>query len=97
FDVNFSDPACPSGGDYLISVTPPPGGTYRPGPSQIIPPATDATTAAFSVPARTPGTIHHLHLRLDSSRTPGSSEIFNNHIPLDPQLAGSLAISKTTP
>src|SRR5262249_1408973 len=36
FDVNFSDPACPSGGDYLISVTPPPGGTYVAGSSQII-------------------------------------------------------------
>jgi uncharacterized repeat protein (TIGR01451 family) len=52
---------------------------------------------APAVPARTPGTIHHLHLRLDSSRTPGSAEIFNNHIPLDPVLAGSVAISKTTP
>jgi uncharacterized repeat protein (TIGR01451 family) len=28
---------------------------------------------------------------------PGSSQIFNNHIPLDPLLAGSIAISKTTP
>jgi uncharacterized repeat protein (TIGR01451 family) len=52
---------------------------------------------APAVPARTLGTIHHLHLRLDSSRTPSSSEIFNNHIPLDPVLAGSVAISKTTP
>ena len=25
FDVNFSNPACPSGGDYVIAVQPPPG------------------------------------------------------------------------
>jgi uncharacterized repeat protein (TIGR01451 family) len=128
FDINFADPACPSGGDYVIAVAVPPGSTYVPGPSQIIPPATDASTAAFSVPAcpgntvdalpatttycevqrsellpppsvpaRTAGTVHHMHLVLDASLTPGSSQIFNNHIPLDPQLGGSVAISKTTP
>jgi uncharacterized repeat protein (TIGR01451 family) len=128
FDVNFSDPACPSGGDYILEVTSPPGTTYLAGPSQIIPPASDASTAAFSVPAcpgspadtipgtgqfcevqpsefaptaavppRTAGTVHHLHLTLDGSQTPGSSQIFNNHIPLDPDVSGSVAISKTTP
>ena len=34
---------------------------------------------------------------LDGSQMPGSSQIFNNHIPLDPDVDGSLAISKTTP
>src|SRR6266571_993920 len=126
FDVNFSDPACPSGADYLIAVTPPPGTTYVAGPSQIIPPASGPSTAAFSVPT-CPGTtadaipstssycevessefappvsvppgsvIYRVHLMLDNSQTPGSSQIFNNHIPLDPQLSGSVAISKTTP
>src|SRR5439155_11053630 len=51
FDINFSDPACPSGADYLIAVTPPAGGTYVAGASQIIPPASGPSTAAFSVPA----------------------------------------------
>jgi len=128
FDVNFADPACPSGGDYLLDVAPPPGSTYVAGPSGIIPPASDATTAAFSVPtcpqgpddailattlfcevqpsefapsaavpARSAGTVHHVHLTLDGSAIPGTSQIFNNHIPLDPELAGSVAISKTTP
>ncbi len=128
FDVNFSDPACPSGGDYLIAVAAPPGGTYLGDSSQIIPPSSDATTAAFSVPAcpgsvddvipgtalycevqpsalapaasvppRTTGTIYRLHLMVDGSQPPGSSQIFNNHIPLDPQLAGAVAITKTTP
>ncbi len=128
FDVNFSDPACPSGGDYVIQVTAPPGSTYVAGYSQIIPPASDGSTAAFSVPAcpgspddtvpatagfcevqpsefppaasvpaRGAGTVHYVHLMLDGSQSPGTSQIFNNHIPLDPQLAGSVAITKTTP
>src|SRR5204862_8295313 len=51
FDINFSDPACPSGGDYLIGVTAPPGSSYVAGYSQLIPPKSGASTAAFSVPA----------------------------------------------
>ncbi len=128
FDINFSDPACPSGGDYLIAVQPPPGTNYVAGYSQIIPPTSNASTPAFSVPscpgsandaipstalfcevqpsefappasvtARSAGTIYHVHLRLDGSRVPGTSQIFNNHIPLDPQVLGSITISKTTP
>jgi len=128
FDINFSDPACPSGGDYLIGVTPPPGTNYIQGYSQIIPPTSSASTAAFSVPtcpgsvndaipgtalfceaqpsefapgasvpARSAGTKYYVRLMLDGSQPPGTSQIFNNHIPLDPQLLGSLAISKTTP
>jgi uncharacterized repeat protein (TIGR01451 family) len=128
FDINFSDPACPSGSDYLIAVTPPPGTNYVPGYSQIIPPASGTSTAAFSVPAcpgsaadaipstnqfceaqpsafapaasvppLSKGTTYYIHLRLDGSQIPGSSQIFNNHIPLDPQLAGTITITKTTP
>ncbi len=128
FDLNFTDPACPSGGDYVIDVAVPPGTTYIAGYSQIIPPLSDPTTAPFSVPAcpssvndvlpgttqfcevqpselapgpavpaNSAGTTHHVHLTLDGSQSPGSSQIFNNHIPLDPELSGSTAISKTTP
>ncbi|MEJ2109082.1 MAG: hypothetical protein P8Z37_04045 [Acidobacteriota bacterium] len=129
FDVNFSDPAsCPNGGDYIIDVTAPSGTSYIAGYSQIIPPVSDLSTAAFSVPAcpgsvddtipgttqycevqpsalapaptvpaRSPGTIHHIHVMLDDSQSPGSSQIFNNHIPIDPDLDGSIAVSKTTP
>ena len=128
FDINFSDPACPSGGDYLIGVTAPLGTSYVSGYSQVIPPASNASTAAFSVPActgsaadaipgttrfceaqssefapaasvlpRTAGTTYYVHLMLDGSQIPGSSQIFNNHIPLDPQLLGSITITKTTP
>jgi uncharacterized repeat protein (TIGR01451 family) len=127
FDLNFSDPACGSGRDYLIGVTAP-GSSYVAGYSDIIPPVSDATTAPLdvpacpgtandaiaattehceaqpsefapgaAVPARSPGTAYHVHLRLDDTRVPGSSQLFNNHIPLDPDLSGVLAISKTTP
>ncbi len=127
FDINFSDPACPSGGEYLIGVTAP-DTTYVAGYSQIIPPTSSASTPALSVPAcpastddalpatalyceaqpsefapavsiaaRSAGTNYHVHLRLDGSQLPGSSQIFNNHIPLDPELSGAVAISKTTP
>src|SRR5207249_1169990 len=128
FDINFSDPACTSGGDYLIGVTAPAGTTYAAGYSQLIPPASNASTAAFSVPAcpgsagdtipgtalfcevqpsefapaatvqpRSAGTAYYVRLILDSSQIPGSSQIFNNHIPLDPQLIGAITVSKTTP
>jgi uncharacterized repeat protein (TIGR01451 family) len=127
FDLNFTDPACPSGGDYLIDVSPPPTGyigTY----SQIIPPTSGASTSPFPVPAcrgglddavagtpdycevqtsefapplaeraRSAGTRYHAHLKLDNVLIPGSSQIYNNHIPVDPDLQGSIQISKTTP
>ncbi|HLQ78662.1 MAG TPA: SdrD B-like domain-containing protein, partial [Terriglobia bacterium] len=128
FDMNFSDAACPNGGDYLVGVAAPSGTNYVAGYSQIIPPTSTASTAAFSVPAclgsindaipstalfcevqpsefapaasvppRTAGTSYHIHVMLDSSQSPGTSQIFNNHIPLDPQLSGSITITKTTP
>ena len=127
FDINFSNPSCPSGGTYLIEVMAP-GANYIPGYSQIIPPTAAGSGAAFSVPAclgssndaipgtalfcevqpsefvptasvqpRSPGTVYHVLLTLDNSQMPGSSQIFNNLIPLDPQLSGTIAITKTTP
>jgi uncharacterized repeat protein (TIGR01451 family) len=127
FDINFSDPACASGGSYLLDVTAPAGG-YVAGYSQLIPPTSGPSTAAFSVPAcpgsandaipgttercevqvsefappvsvplRSVGTAYHVHLTLDDSFVPGSAQIFNNHIPLDPELGAALAITKTTP
>src|SRR4029077_15012132 len=38
FDLNFADPACPTGGDLALEVVAP-GSGYVPGYSQIIPPA----------------------------------------------------------
>src|SRR5262245_65172047 len=115
FDINFSDPACPNGGDFLIDVAAP-SADYVAGYSQIIPPTSGPATAALSVPncpgsaadaipataqrcevqtsefapvpavrARSPGTAYHVHLTLDDSFVPGSSQICNNYIPLDSQ------------
>jgi uncharacterized repeat protein (TIGR01451 family) len=79
-------PACPASADDAI-----------PGTATFCEVQSSEFAPAASVPARTAGTIHHVHVRLDGSQMPGTSQIFNNHIPLDPQLAGSIAISKTTP
>jgi uncharacterized repeat protein (TIGR01451 family) len=49
------------------------------------------------VPAGSTGTRYFLNLTLDGTAVPGSSQIYNNHIPLDPQLAGAFSITKTTP
>jgi len=51
FDMNFSDPACPSGGDYLIALTTPQGTNYVQGYSQVIRATSGASTTPFSVPA----------------------------------------------
>ena len=126
FDLNFSDPACPSGGSYLIVVSAPTS-NYAAGESLVIPPTSGASTAPFSVPtcpgsaqdalptiphceaqvsefapptsvpARSAGTRYYLNLTADNSAVPGSSQIYNNHIPLDPQLTGAFSITKTTP
>jgi uncharacterized repeat protein (TIGR01451 family) len=123
FDLNFSDPACPSGGSYLIVVTAPTS-NYAAGESLVIPPSSNAATVSFSVStcptdalpalpyceaqtsefapppsvaARSTGSRYYLNLTLDGTAVPGSSQIYNNHIPLDPQLAGAFSITKTTP
>jgi uncharacterized repeat protein (TIGR01451 family) len=123
FDVNFSDPACPSGGSYLIVVTTPTS-NYVAGESLVVPPSSNAATAPFSVStcptdalpvvpyceaqtsefapppsvaARSAGTQYYLNLALDGTAVPGSSQIYSNHIPLDPQISGAFSISKTTP
>ena len=57
--------------------------------SEFAPPA--------SVPAQSAGTEYHLFLTLDNGRVPGTSQLFNNHIPLDPRLDGAVALTKTTP
>jgi uncharacterized repeat protein (TIGR01451 family) len=127
FDFNFADPACTSGGNFVVAVTAP-SSDYLAGPSRIIPPLPGVLSSYFSVPAcpgsledavaatplrcevqvsefapppsirpRTLGTKYHLRLTLDDSVATGSSQIFNNHIPLDPDLQGAIAITKTTP
>ena len=120
FDLNFSDPSCPSGGDYVIQVTPPPSG-YMAGVSKLVPPTSSSSTASFSVPAcpgssadavpstpdyceaessslvppaSVPSTAYYLHLTLDNLQ-PGYSQIYNNHIAIDPTLDTAITITKT--
>ena len=53
FDINFSDPACPGPGNYLLQVTEP-SAVYLPGVSAMIPPRSDLSTLPFDV-AGVPG------------------------------------------
>jgi uncharacterized repeat protein (TIGR01451 family) len=126
FDLNFTDPACSSGGSFVIKVIAP-SSTFVAGESLVIPPASDVSTTPFSVPTcpgslqdalpgvpyceaqesefappssvapRSNGTKYYLNLTLDGTSVPGSNQIYNNHIPVDPQIAGSFSITKTTP
>jgi hypothetical protein len=72
-------------------------------PTDALPavPYCEAQTSEFapppSVAGRSAGTRYYLNLTLDGKTVPGSSQIYNNHIPLDPQLAGAFSITKTTP
>jgi uncharacterized repeat protein (TIGR01451 family)/fimbrial isopeptide formation D2 family protein len=125
FDLNFSDPSCPAGADYVIQVAPPAAG-YFAGPSRIIPPTSSASTPSFSVPAcpgsvddaipttnyceaqpsalapatsvaaGSSGTRYYLHVTLNNTQVPQESQLFNNHIPMDPRLDAAVAITKTT-
>jgi len=49
------------------------------------------------IPVGPEPTSYHVHLFLGDGNVPGTSQIFNNHIPLDPVLDGVVAITKTTP
>src|SRR5262245_27440737 len=49
FDLNFTDSACSSGGSFVIKVIAPSSTTFVAGESLVIPPASDASTAPFSV------------------------------------------------
>ncbi|WP_319409576.1 SdrD B-like domain-containing protein [uncultured Desulfosarcina sp.] len=48
-----------------------------------------------SVPPNTAGTTYHLHLLLGDGVVPGQSQIFNNPIPIDPEMDEAVAITKT--
>ena len=72
--------------------------TRSPATAQYCEAQTSEFAPATSVPARSAGTNYYVHLRLDGSQLPGSSQIFNNHIPLDPDARAARSRSrKTTP
>jgi uncharacterized repeat protein (TIGR01451 family) len=82
----FSVPTCPASAVDAIAATAQHCEAQR---SEFPPPP--------SVLARTAGTAYHSHLTLSNAQMPGSSQLFNNHIAVDPVLAGAVAIIKTTP
>ncbi|GMR17910.1 MAG: hypothetical protein BMS9Abin33_0305 [Gammaproteobacteria bacterium] len=47
-----------------------------------------------AIPPATAGTNYYLHVTLNNSSVPGSSQLFNNHIPIDPELTNAVTISK---
>ena len=82
----FDVPACPGSTNDAVPAT-----------SQYCEAQLSEFAPATSVPARSAGTDYHLLLQLDNTRLPGSAQLFNNHIPLDPRLDGAVAVTKTTP
>ncbi len=83
--TSFSVPACPGNGGDAVPAT---AGFCEVVDSAAIPPLT--------VPPGSPGTDYHLHLLLSDGTMPGQSQIFNNLIPIDPELNGAVAIAKTS-
>ncbi|MFI2813274.1 hypothetical protein, partial [Microbulbifer sp. JSM ZJ756] len=53
------------------------------------------TLPPLDIDARSPETDYYLRLTLDDNQVPGESQLFNNHIAVDPQLDGALSITKT--
>ncbi len=117
FELNFSQPACPPGENYVIAVTAAPSGYDTSAPSRFIPPTTSAATAPYSVPAcpddavpattdrceaqvspfapaGAAATTYYLHLTLSNGQIPRDSQIFNNHIPVDPTLDATVSVTK---
>jgi uncharacterized repeat protein (TIGR01451 family)/fimbrial isopeptide formation D2 family protein len=75
----FSVPACPASAADAVPST---AAYCEAQPSELAPLSSADTT-------------YYLHLTLDDTAMPGSSQIFNNHVPLDPQLSGAVGVSKT--
>ncbi|WP_066966936.1 DUF11 domain-containing protein [Microbulbifer sp. Q7] len=55
-----------------------------------------AQPPSIDMDARASETDYYLRLNLDDANQPGSSQLFNNHIALDPLLEGALALTKTS-
>ena len=56
-----------------------------------------ALAPPISVPAASPTTGYHTFFTLDESAPPGSAQIFNNHVALDPSIDSAVGLTKTTP
>ena len=81
--VSFSVPNCPGTAADAVAAT---GAYCEAQPSAYAP--------GIAVPAASAGTSHHLNLTFNSAAMPGTSQIYNNHIPIDPRLANAVSIVK---
>jgi large repetitive protein len=79
----FSVAGCPVS---LLDAVPATVGYCEAAPTAALPP--------LAVAARSSGTTYYLNLTLREASLPGASQLFNNHIPVDPVLDGAVAISK---
>lgn len=79
-------PGCPGSGTDAIPAT-----------VTICEAQTSEFNPAFSVPPVGSGTYYYLHLTLDNGTIPEDSQLFNNHLPIDPVLNNAVSISKVTP
>lgn len=105
--LNPAPGGCPGSGTYTLRVAQPAG--YLPPDSVLIPPAAgpysptlggvDAIQAQNSPPAGANPTtwFGSFNLTLTGVAGTSSSNVVNNHIPLDPILGGALVMTKTTP
>lgn len=105
--LNPAPAGCPGSGTYSLQVTQPDG--YLPPDSALIPPeagpytpsmgGVDAIQAQVGPPSGGNPTTWYASLVLTLSGSPASSSsnVVNNHIPLDPILEGAILMTKTTP
>jgi uncharacterized repeat protein (TIGR01451 family) len=84
-DPPFSVPSCPGGVDDQLSTSP----DYCEIQASVFAPPT-------SVSPNTAGTTYYMQFTLSDSVDPYTRQIFNNHIPVDPELGDAVAISKTS-
>ncbi len=82
----FSVPSCPASVDDAVPAT---AQHCEATLSELQPPPSAAPG--------TTGTRYYMHMIFDDGARPGSSQIFNNHIPLDLDLDESINVTKTTP
>lgn len=105
--IDPAPPGCPGSGTYTLQVVQP--GGYLPPWSTLIPPQTgtfittlggvDAIQAQASPPVGANPTIYYTSFALVLTGNPAtsSSQLVNNHIPIDPVLEGAIHLTKTTP
>ncbi|MDH5368715.1 MAG: hypothetical protein OEW99_01730, partial [Gammaproteobacteria bacterium] len=81
----FDVPNCPGTVDDAVAA---PAGYCETQASELAPVLAIAPASA--------GTNYYLHLTLDNTSVPGDSQIFNNHLPIDPLLTNAVSITKTS-